>query len=607
MDSLSDSDQKLSLALPFQMTAAGLGAIPGTMVGSGGLCSPITIAYWGMEVVAAAGSAMGTYFNIKSSESSIEASQAGLNAEWTRRSAEWGFQYQSATDEIAQINAQISAANLRLKMAQEDQSNLDLQIANAQAVQDFLSGKFTNKQLYSWMVDQTSTVFFQCYQMAYDLAIRAEAAFRFERGLATSSYIQFGYWDSLKKGLMSGERLYADLKRMEIAFLETDVREFEISKSISLVLFDPWALIALKETGLCTINLPEAYFDMDYPGHYFRRLKSVSLMIPCVTGPYTSVNCTLTLLNSKVRVDSNANSLADYTNDAHFIINYAATQSIATSTAQNDSGLFEVNFQDPKYLPFEGAGAISTWQIELPPDCNAFDFETISDVVINLKYTSRYGGDNLKGMARNAATLPKPPTQSTSSSNQPPFPQQNDLRRLFSLKHEFSSEWYKFLNPPDTAPSQSMQISLTIERFPYQYRGRKLTITNVDLFLKFKDIHDKKTFQQDGTPLGDYASSPLKVYVGPTITLPPPNTLPPANVTLTSASTLLAGLPFASINVSSGQLGSWTLGAQNSDIGNIAASLQNIVTSGGSPYSHLNLTVIDDIVMVLHYSVKWGN
>ena len=99
------------------------------------------------------------------------------------------------------------------------------------------------------MVDQISTVFFQCYQMAYDLANRAEAAFRFERGLTTSSYIQFGYWDSLKKGLLSGERLYADLKRMEIAFLETDVREFEISKSMSLVLFDPWALITLKQTG----------------------------------------------------------------------------------------------------------------------------------------------------------------------------------------------------------------------------------------------------------------------------------------------------------------------------------------------------------------------
>jgi Tc toxin complex TcA C-terminal TcB-binding domain len=101
------------------------------------------------------------------------------------------------------------------------------------------------------------------------------------------------------------------------------------------------------------------------------------------------VNCTLTLLNAKIRVDNTASSKTDFANDAHFVTNYAATQSIATSTAQNDPGLFEVNFRDERYLPFEGAGAISSWQIDLPIDCNAFDFDSISDVVINLRYTSR--------------------------------------------------------------------------------------------------------------------------------------------------------------------------------------------------------------------------
>ncbi|MBV9274769.1 MAG: hypothetical protein JO333_12800 [Verrucomicrobia bacterium] len=38
------------------------------------------------------------------------------------------------------------------------------------------------------------------------------------------------------------------------------------------------------------MNLPETYFDLDYPGQYFRRLKTVSITIPSVPGPYTSVN-----------------------------------------------------------------------------------------------------------------------------------------------------------------------------------------------------------------------------------------------------------------------------------------------------------------------------
>src|SRR5438270_10703149 len=69
--------------------------------------------------------------------------------------------------------------------------------------------------------------------------------------------------------------------------------------------------------------------------------------------------------------------------------------------------MFELNFRDERYLPFEGAGVISTWRIELPKDCNAFDFETISDVIITLNYTAREGGELLRAAAR-AAVLAGP-------------------------------------------------------------------------------------------------------------------------------------------------------------------------------------------------------
>ena len=37
----------------------------------------------------------------------------------------------------------------------------------------------------------------------------------------------------------------------------------------------------------CIVDLSELLFDTDYCGHDMRRLKSVSLTIPYVTGPYT--------------------------------------------------------------------------------------------------------------------------------------------------------------------------------------------------------------------------------------------------------------------------------------------------------------------------------
>ena len=60
-------------------------------------------------------------------------------------------------------------------------------------------------------------------------------------------------------------------------------------------------LLKLKKNGECTLDLPESIFDLDYPGHYLRRIKSVGLSVDCEASPYTSINCTLTLTGSKVR------------------------------------------------------------------------------------------------------------------------------------------------------------------------------------------------------------------------------------------------------------------------------------------------------------------
>jgi hypothetical protein len=114
-----------------------------------------------------------------------------------------------------------------------------------------MTNKYTNDQLYSWMVSQISGIYFQSYQMALDLAKRAEKAYQYELGVITSSFISFGYWDSLKKGLLSGEKLQ-------------NKREYEITKHVSLAMLDPVALIELRETGKCTVSIPEAVFDLDY-------------------------------------------------------------------------------------------------------------------------------------------------------------------------------------------------------------------------------------------------------------------------------------------------------------------------------------------------------
>jgi hypothetical protein len=66
-----------------------------------------------------------------------------------------------------------------------------------------------------------------------------------------------------------------------------------------------------------------------------------------------------------------------------------AVQSIVTSGGSNDSVMFEPNLRDERFLPFEGAGAESTWKLELPADFRQFDYYTISDAILHLRYTGR--------------------------------------------------------------------------------------------------------------------------------------------------------------------------------------------------------------------------
>jgi hypothetical protein len=113
------------------------------------------------------------------------------------------------------------------------------------------------------------------------------------------------------------------------------------------------------------------------------------------------VNCTLTLLRNSIRRSSAPGKEYERSGDEdeRFHDDVAAIQSIVTSSAQNDSGLFEMNLRDERSLPFEGAGAISRWRIELPSDLNNFDFASISDVVLHLRYAARDGGATLKTAA----------------------------------------------------------------------------------------------------------------------------------------------------------------------------------------------------------------
>ncbi|MDX2247271.1 MAG: neuraminidase-like domain-containing protein [Bacteroidia bacterium] len=434
-------------------------------------------------------SALGTGFNTVASHYSMLERRSGMIAGWQRRRDEWLYQAKTAVAEIRQIDKQIIASEIRRAIAQKELDNHRKQIEHTKTLDDYVrTQKFSRETLYVWMESQLSLMYKAAFNLAFDQAKKAEKVFRFELGLAedSTSFITAGYWDTLHRGLLAGEGLSQDLKRMDIAYLDRNRRELELTKHISLNQLNPFALLQLHETGTCDFSIPEELFDLDFPGHYFRRIKSVSISIPCVAGPYTTISATLRLKTSSIRAKANLT-------DA-LVNNFAAIQSIATSSAQNDGGLFELNFRDERYLPFEYSGAISEWRLEMMESkkLRQFDYNTISDVIVHLRYTAREDGGlktaavtHLNGLTNALGGVP--------------------LQRLFSLRHDFPNEWHAWKNEGQ----QPLNITLEKHHFPYFAQWGTLAV---------KDV---KAYKREGEKI-DFASPEIFTFNAFALTPPTP-------------------------------------------------------------------------------------
>lgn len=438
---------------------------------------------FGGSNLSAAFSFFSSFSKSESDKLTYESGKTAKIGSYARREQEWAFQSNLAAGEITQTFKQLRAAQIREAIAEREWKNHQQQIQNAEEIERFLNeegaekaGKKSNKAFYAWMKREVKGLYGQVFQLAFDTAKKAERALQHEIGDPNLSFLQFGYLSG-KEGLLAGEKLYLDVKRMEMAYHDLNRREYELTKHVSLLQLNPVALLELRATGRCAVFLPEELFDMDGPGHYFRRIKSAALSIPCVTGPYTSVNCTLSLLKSAIRKSPLLRDGAyarDGAEDDRFSDHFGSLQSIVTSTGQNDSGLFETNLRDERYLPFEGSGVISEWQLELPADVRQFDYETISDVILHIRYTAREGGGLLRTGA--AANFNERTTEAQAAGS----------TRLFSARREFPTEWAKFKSVQISGATKAAELTLRLreEHYPFWSRGRVEVAKRVDLFAK---------------------------------------------------------------------------------------------------------------------------
>ncbi len=400
-----------------------------------------------------------------------QAGMAARTASYERRAEEWMLQGNLASHELMHLGRQVLASVVAEQAAHREYLNARAQIDESRELDRLLREKSTTEELYGWMQGELTREYYEHYRFAIDVARKAELTVKRELmqpELDATEFVKGDYWNSGRRGLLAAEGLSLDLRRLELAYAESRRREYELVRHVSVNQLDPLALVSLRQTGSCEITVPESVFDLDCPGHYMRRLKRVSVSIPAVTGPYTSVSCSLSLLRSSVRTLATGEKYVRQDNDNRFTDYSGAVETIVTSTGREDDGLFDAP-PDDRPLPFEGAGATSSWRIELPGKYPQFDYDTIADVVLHLQYTAREGGPRLRELAEGA--LGDVVTGSGSG-----------MARLFCLRLEFPSDWARF--KADEGDRPGLTFTLGEEHYPFWLRGRELKAQEVTLLAR---------------------------------------------------------------------------------------------------------------------------
>ncbi|KAF5578163.1 toxin subunit [Fusarium subglutinans] len=402
-----------------------------------------------------------------------ESNQAGRKGRMARQLQDRRLQANVKGREIKATDKQIEMQKTRILAAEKEIESQRVSVEDAAQAEAYNRTKYTNQQLYAW-IDNSSPA-----------AQQAESSSSFEKGRKVSILKPSGYWNTSRDGLLAADNLYLDLRRLEALYLKGPRWDYEITKTVSLRQINPLALLRLRVNGSTDFSISEHQYDLDFPGHYMRRIRSVSVSIPAVISPHSSLNATLSLIKSQYRINSTAATAKEYltTNSECHRSDRVPISSIAISSGANDAGAFELNFSGPKYLPFEGAGAISSWRLTLPCEIPKFDYSTISDVLLHIQYTSLDSGECLKAAANEAVRLAARSIEAEGKSE--------GFYAMLDLKHDFPNSWHAFktslissYKATKTAKG-SMELGDIRDRLPFwSRRQNKLVVQSIALVSK---------------------------------------------------------------------------------------------------------------------------
>lgn len=227
-------------------------------------------------------------------------------------------------------------------------------------------------------------------------------------------------------------------------------------------------------------------FDRDFPGHYLRLIRRVRVSVIALIPPYLGIRATLsTTGTSRVVIGGDIFQKVRI---------YRGPEQVALSSAQNATGLFELDQQPEMLLPFEGIGVDTHWELLMPKAANLFDYSSIADVLITIDYSAL---NSFEYQQQVIQTLRPTIT----------------FDRAYSFRYNLADAWYDLHNPDQSATPMTVQFTTTRDDFPPNLED--LQIKDLALYFsrdtgqKFEVTVTSLTFTEAGSagPLGGGAVS----------------------------------------------------------------------------------------------------
>jgi hypothetical protein len=384
-------------------------------------------------------------------------------ASFERRERDWQFQRGLARKDGEIGDQQVQLARNQQRLAGQEQDLARRQQDHAQAVATFLATRFTNAELFEWMSGVLGRVYAFFLQQATALAQLAEAQLAFERQELPAGFVAGDYWRDAttdaaapdRRGLTGSARLLQDVHRLDQYAFDTDRRKLHLTQTFPLSQIAAFELQQFRETGVLTFATPQELFDREFPGHYLRLVRQVSVSLIALLPAGRGVRATLSASGVSRTIVARGSF--------EVVTLRRQPEAIAFTSPTNATGLFDLEPEGGLLLPFEGMGVDTVWQLELPKAANPFDYRSIADVLLTIKYTALDSAEYRQQVVRE-------------------LDRRFSGDRSFSIHNQFPDAWYELNNPDTVEPERRMRVDLPLTADDLPPHIQDLRVEHVSLF-----------------------------------------------------------------------------------------------------------------------------